>query len=250
LVVRLSNLPAGRLLPPGRFLVLISVRGWVDPRAIVRLEGLGQLKKSTSSWLESVTFRLIAVPQLPTVCTLIHISKTINYALKIYFFLTNYLNFLKLLIIVFELISVCKLKNWQNLFVISSTQILFNQNMNLLPVSISRLFQIILSELYLYNYSIYLYYYYCHVSQWLKTGLELVIRFISHLQLVTTIITLLLLYTIYNYSTLTFSVYFHWSSVPVSWQLVYNTETIKVSLNHTLPTSMYYCTHKIFKITC
>jgi hypothetical protein len=52
MAVRLSALRAVHPLPPGRFLVLISVRGSVDPRAIVRLEGLGQLKKSTSSGLE------------------------------------------------------------------------------------------------------------------------------------------------------------------------------------------------------
>jgi hypothetical protein len=36
--------PAARY-PPGRFLVVISVRSWVDPTDTVRLEGLRKLKK-------------------------------------------------------------------------------------------------------------------------------------------------------------------------------------------------------------
>jgi hypothetical protein len=47
------------LYPTGRFLVLISVRGWVDSRTIVRLEGWGTLKKCTSSGFEPATFRLV-----------------------------------------------------------------------------------------------------------------------------------------------------------------------------------------------
>jgi hypothetical protein len=52
MAARLSALRASRALPPPpplhliRFLVLSSVRGRVDPRAIVRPEELGQLKNT------------------------------------------------------------------------------------------------------------------------------------------------------------------------------------------------------------
>jgi hypothetical protein len=60
MAVRLSTLRAGRPLSPGRFLVLISVRGWVNLRAIVLLEGLGKLKNPmTSSGIEPETFWLM-----------------------------------------------------------------------------------------------------------------------------------------------------------------------------------------------
>jgi hypothetical protein len=66
MAARLSALRVGRFLPPGRFLALIFVRRWVDLRAIVRLEGLGKLKKSTSSGIQTGDLPACSIVPQPT----------------------------------------------------------------------------------------------------------------------------------------------------------------------------------------
>jgi hypothetical protein len=91
MMVRLLALRTGRPSPPGRCLVLISVRAWVDPRAIVQLEGLGQLRNTmTSLGTKPATSRLVSIvpqpttlPRYPTtVCNGYRKYYTANYGLR------------------------------------------------------------------------------------------------------------------------------------------------------------------------
>jgi hypothetical protein len=82
MAVRVSALHAGRPLPPGRFPVLFSVRGWVDPRATVQLEGLGLLKNPITLTLNNT--QDCSSTQLKNFCSLFYSHKISNHVQRHY----------------------------------------------------------------------------------------------------------------------------------------------------------------------
>jgi hypothetical protein len=76
MATKLLALRAGPFLHQGKFVVFISVQGGVEPRTIVRMEGLGKLKKFTSSVTR--TGNLPAYSVVPEPTTLPHATIDIH----------------------------------------------------------------------------------------------------------------------------------------------------------------------------
>jgi hypothetical protein len=60
MMVRLSALRADRPLPEEDFWYSFLLRVWVNPKAILQLEGLAQFKNPLTLGIEPMTFQLVA----------------------------------------------------------------------------------------------------------------------------------------------------------------------------------------------